>query len=109
MVSNLAQSDILKFHLSFNKAHYFKGVKCGPRLPFFCAVWKFHKNPIKPRFICAATSSFFTNVSKWLCSFFKATFPTVNDHWVFKLKEADVPCHCSWIFNDSTGVFATPL
>jgi hypothetical protein len=27
VVSNLAQSDILKFHLSFNKAHNFKGVK----------------------------------------------------------------------------------
>ncbi len=38
VVSNLAQSDILKFHLSFNKAHNFKGVKCGPHLPFLCAV-----------------------------------------------------------------------
>jgi hypothetical protein len=26
VVSNLAQSGILKFHLSFNKAHNFKGV-----------------------------------------------------------------------------------
>jgi hypothetical protein len=26
VVSNLAQSDILKFHLSFNKAHNFKGI-----------------------------------------------------------------------------------
>ncbi len=81
-VSNLAQSVILKSHLSFNKAHNFKGVKCGPRLLFLCAVWKFHKNPIKPRFICAASSSSLTDVSKWLCSFFKAMFPTVNDLWV---------------------------
>jgi hypothetical protein len=57
-------SGILSFHLSFNEAHNFKGVKCGPRLPFLCAVWKFHKNPIKPRFICAASSSFLTDVSK---------------------------------------------
>jgi hypothetical protein len=28
VVSNLAQSDILKSHLSFNKAHNFDGVKC---------------------------------------------------------------------------------
>ncbi len=57
VVSNLAQSDILKFHLSFNKAHKFNGVKCGPSLLFLCAVWKFHKNPIKTRFICAASST----------------------------------------------------
>jgi len=101
VVSNLAQSDILRFHLSFNKAHNFTGVKCGPCLPFLCAVWKFHKNPIKPRFICAASSTSLTDVSKWLYSFFKTMFPTVNDLWVSKLKKADVPCDSSWILNDS--------
>jgi len=104
VVSNLAQSDILKFRLSFNKAHNFKGFKCGPHLPFLCAVWKFHENPIKPRFICAASSTSLTDVSKWLCSFFKVMFPTVNDLWVSKLKKADVPCISSWILNYSTGV-----
>jgi len=104
VVSNLAQSDILKFHLSFNKAHNFNGVKCGPCLLFLCAVWKFHKNPIKPRFICAASSTSLADVSKWLCSFFKAIFPAVNDLCVSKLKKADVPCVSSWILNDSTGV-----
>ncbi len=76
----------------------------GPCLPFLCAVWKFHKNPIKPRFICAASSTSLTDVSKWLCSFFKAMFPTVTDLWVSKLKKADVPCDSSWILNDFTGV-----
>jgi hypothetical protein len=103
-VSNLAQSDILKFHLSFYKAHNYNGVKCGPCLLFLCAFWKFHKNPIKPKFICAASSTSLTDVSKWLCSFFKAMFPVVNDLWVSKLKKADVPCVSSWILNDSTGV-----
>jgi hypothetical protein len=79
VVSNLAQSDILRFHLSFNKAHNFTGVKCG---------W------------CSSSTSL-TDVSKWLCSFFKAMFPTVNDLWVSKLKKADVPCDSSWILNDS--------
>ncbi len=37
VVSNLAQSDLLKFHFSFNKAHNFNRVKCGPHLPFVCA------------------------------------------------------------------------
>jgi hypothetical protein len=60
VVSNLAQCNILKFHLSFNKVHSFKGVKCGPCLSFLCVVWKFHKNPIKPRFICAS------NFTLWL-------------------------------------------
>ncbi len=104
MVSILAQSNILKFHLSFNKAHNIKGVKCGPRLSFLCAVWKFHRNPIKPSFICAASSTSLTDVSKWLCSFFKAMFPTVNHLWVSKLKKADVPCDSSWILNGCTGV-----
>ncbi len=104
LVSNLGQSDILKFHLSFNKVHNFNGVKCGPCLLFLCAVWKFHKNPIKPRFICAAISTSLTDVSKWLCSFFKAMLPVVNDLWVSKLKKADVPCVSSWILNDSAGV-----
>ncbi len=104
MASNLAQSVILKSHLSFNKAPNFKGVKCSPRLSFLCAVWKFHKNPIKPKFICAASSSSLIDVSKWVCSFFKVLFPTVNDLWVSKLKKADVPCDSSWILNDFTGV-----
>ncbi len=99
VVSNLAQSHILKSHLSLNKAHNF-----GLRLPFLYAVWKFHKNPIKPRFICAASSTSLTEVSKWLSSFFKAMFPAVSDLWVSKLKKADIPCISSWILNDSTGV-----
>jgi len=102
VVSNLAQSNIPKFHFSFNKVHNFQGVKCSPHLPFLCAVWKFHKNPIKPRFICATSFSFLTNVFKWLCSFFKATFSTINDLWVSKLKKTDVPCDSSWILNDFT-------
>jgi hypothetical protein len=41
---------------------------------------KFHKNPIfKPRFICPASSTSLTEVSKWLGSFYKAIFPTVNN------------------------------
>jgi hypothetical protein len=103
VVSNLAQSDILKLRLSFNKAHNLKGVKCGPHLPFLCAVWIFDKNPIKPRFICAASSTSLTDISKWLCSFFKAMFPMVNDLWVSKLKMSDVPCDSSWILYRSGG------
>jgi hypothetical protein len=38
------------------------GERCGPHLPFLCVVWKFHKNPIKPRFICAASSTSLTEV-----------------------------------------------
>jgi len=106
VVSNLAQFDILKFHLSFNKAHNFKGVKCGPRLPFLCAVWKFHKNPINSRFICATSSSSLTDVFKWLCSFFKAKFPMVNGLWVSKLKKTNIPCDSSWILSDSTRMVA---
>jgi hypothetical protein len=67
-------------------------------------VWKLHRNPIQPRFICAASSTSLTDVSKWLCSFFKAMFPTVNQLWVSKLKKADVPRDSSWILNGSTGV-----
>ncbi len=79
MVSNLAQSEILIFHLYFNKAHNFSGEKCGPHLPFLCSVWKFHTNPIKPRFICVASSTSLTEVSKWLSSFYNSIFSTVND------------------------------
>jgi len=46
VISNLVQSDILKFHFSFNKAHNYKGVKCGLCFPSICVVWKLHKNPI---------------------------------------------------------------
>jgi hypothetical protein len=52
--------------------------------------------------VCAASSTSLTDVSKWLCSFFKAMFPTVL--WVSRLKKADVHCDSSWILNDSTGV-----
>jgi hypothetical protein len=69
----------------------------------FFAVWKFNKNPIKPRFICAASSASLTEVSKWMSSFYKAIFLMVNDLWVSKLRKADVPC-VSWILNNFTGV-----
>jgi hypothetical protein len=52
----------------------------------------------------AASSTFLTEVSKWLSSFFKAMFPAVNDLWVSKLKKADIPCISSSILNDSIGV-----
>jgi hypothetical protein len=38
-------------------------VESGPCLLFLCAVWKFHKNLIKLRFICAASSTSLTEVS----------------------------------------------
>ncbi len=74
-----------------------------PHLLFLCAVWKFHKNLIEPRFICAASSTSLTEVSKWF-SFYKAIFPMGNDLRVLKLRKADVPCVSNWILNDSTGV-----
>ncbi len=55
VVSNLAHYEILNSHLSFNNAHNLSGERCGPHLPFLCVVWKFHKNLIKPRFICEAS------------------------------------------------------
>jgi hypothetical protein len=56
---SLSSSFLLKFHHSFNKAHNFG----GPCLPFLCTVWKFYRNPIKPRFICAMISTSLTEVS----------------------------------------------
>jgi hypothetical protein len=78
------QSDILRSHLSFNKAHNLNGVKYGPCLLSLCAVWKFDKNLIKPRFICAASSTSLTEVSKWpslfskLCFLWSMTFGCLN-------------------------------
>ncbi len=37
-------------------------------------LWKFHKNLIKPRFICAPSSTSLADVSKWFNSFYKAAF-----------------------------------
>jgi hypothetical protein len=67
-------------------------------------LWKFHKNLIKPRFICEPSSTSLADVSKWLNSFYKAVFPMVNNLWVEKLRKANFPCVSSWILNDSTGV-----
>jgi hypothetical protein len=44
VVSKFAQSDILKFHLSFNKTHNFNGVKCGTRSHFFVLFGSFIKS-----------------------------------------------------------------
>ncbi len=79
VVSNLTQSTILDFHLSFKKARDFEGVKCGPRLPFLCALCKFHENPIKLRYICVASSSSLSDVFKWFCYFFQPMFPMIDD------------------------------
>jgi hypothetical protein len=80
------------------------GKNCGPHLPFLCAVLKFNKNLIKPRSICAASSTSLTEVSKWTSSFYKAVYPKVNDLWVSKRRKANVPSVSSWILNDSTRV-----
>jgi hypothetical protein len=98
---SLSSSFLLKFHHSFNKFHNFG----GPCLPFLCAVWKFYRNPIKPRFICAMSSTSLTEVSKLLSSFYKAIFPMVNDLWASKLRKACVPSISSGILNDSTGFY----
>jgi hypothetical protein len=88
VVSDLARSNLLSLPLSFIEAHDFKGVACGLRLKFLCAVWKFRKNPIKPRFICAAGSHSLTDVSECMCSFFEAMFPTVDDLSVSKTQKS---------------------
>jgi hypothetical protein len=93
---SLAESEILRIHHSFSKAHNFSSQECGLRLLFLCAVWKSHKNPVKLRFICASSCTSLTNVSKWLSSFQKALLPVVNDLWVSKLRKACVPYVSSW-------------
>jgi hypothetical protein len=65
--------------------------------------WKFHKNPIKLRFICAARSTSLTKLSRWLSSFYKVILPVVSDLWVARVKKVHVPSVNSWILNDSTG------
>jgi hypothetical protein len=90
-ISSLAESEILRSHHSFSKAHNFSSQECGRRLLFLCAVWKSHKNPVKLRLICASSCTSLTNVSNWLSSFHKALLPVVNDLWVSKLRKACVP------------------
>ncbi len=66
-------------------------------------IWKFHKNLLKPRSICAASAASITDVSKGLSSFQKAITPSVNDLWVSKLRKALVASVVSWILNGSAG------
>ncbi len=97
MVSNLAQCEILKSHLSFKKAHNFSGEKCF----VFCFIvlfgsWiKIQLN--RDLFVQPAS---LTEVSKWLSSVYKVICPTVNDLWVSKFRKVDVPCVSGWIVND---------
>ena len=98
---SLASQDIISLHQNFCKSY---GFKCNPKLPYLYIVWKFHKNPIKPRFIAASRNTSLTDVSKWLSNCFKAILPTVHELWRNLLKEVDVPTDCSWILNDSVGV-----
>jgi hypothetical protein len=68
----------------------FNSEKCDPLLSFLCAIWKFHKNLIKPRFICAASLTSHIDVSRCLSSFYKAILPVVSDLWVPKLRKSYV-------------------
>ncbi len=72
--------------------------------PIFASSTLAQKNLFKLRFICAASSTSLTEVSKWLSSFYKAIFPMVNDLWVSKHRKVHVPFGSHWILNDSTGV-----
>jgi hypothetical protein len=91
VVSNLAQSDILSFHLSFNKAHNLKVLSVALLSRFFVQFGSFIKIQlnldlfVQPALVLCL-------MFLWLCSFFKAMFPIVNDLWVSKLKKTDVPC-----------------
>ena len=98
---SLSSQDVLLKHQDFCKSF---GFKCNPTLPFLYAVWKFHKNPIKPRFIVASCNTSLTDVSKWLSHCFKAILPSVHDLWKDLLKNADVSTDSSWILKDSVGV-----
>jgi hypothetical protein len=64
-------------------------------------LWKFHKNPIKPRFICAPSSTSLADVSKCSTKLFFLRSTTFG--WQ-KLRKANVPYFSSQILNDSTGV-----
>ncbi len=70
----------------------------------FCISTLAQKSLIKLRFICAVSSTSLTEVSKWLSSFYKAIFPMINDLWVSKHRNVQVPFGSHWILNDSTGV-----
>jgi hypothetical protein len=80
----------LKLHDSFDKV-IFLIVKSVRLLSFLCAIWKFHKNLIKPRFICAASLTSHMDVSRCLSSFYKAVLPVVSDLWVPKFRKSYVP------------------
>lgn len=71
------------------------GFKCNPCLPYLYTIWKFHKNPKKPRFIAASCNTSLTSVSKWLSHCFKAILPSVHELWKNLLKEVDVPTDSS--------------
>ncbi len=97
LCSNLAQSEILKSCFSFTKTHNFSDEKCCTCLQFLCAFWKFHKNSIKSRFICAASSISLTEVSKQLSFFLQSYFS--YSQMTFGVKINNVPCVSRWILN----------
>ena len=98
---SISPQDVILKHQNFYKS---LGFKCHSSLPFLYTVWKFHKNPLKPRFIAASCNTSLTDVSKWLSHCFKAILPSVHELWKNLLEDVDVPTSSSWILNDSVGV-----
>ncbi|KAH7429047.1 hypothetical protein KP509_09G028400 [Ceratopteris richardii] len=97
----VSSGEVISSHQDFCKSY---GFKLYQNLPFLYTVWKFHKNPIKPRFIAASCNTSLTDVSKWLSNCFKAILPTIHDIWKELLRDADVPTSSSWILYNSLGV-----
>ena len=78
--------------------------KENSELAYPCAAGKFHKPPMKWRYIACSTNYSLRALSIWISKTFKRLMPLVNDMWCAKTEEIGVRTVKSWIVKNSSSI-----
>ena len=73
-------------------------------LAYPCAAGKFHKTPMKWRYIACSTKYSLRALSIWISKSFKGLMPIVHKMWSAKTKEIDFHSEKSWIVENSASI-----
>ena len=81
-----------------------KRVPPDPVLAYPMASAKFHKEPMKWRYIACSAAYTLRPLSCWLGRVFDALVPDMDDMWVARMREGGERCRGSWVLRDSRRV-----
>jgi hypothetical protein len=90
--------------IAFDKKKQNDEEEVASELAYPCAAGKFHKTPMKWRYIACSTRYSLRALSIWISKSFKGLMPIVHDMWCSKTEEIGFHSDKSWIVENSASV-----